>query len=519
MTQPSDGGETLRREQRGLFHNTLAAVTGQAGAMVFGLGAMAITTRLLGAGGYGRLTVFFMALGVANQLLLAWPNLATVRFGREAMARGAGLGPTLWARTRLYLAGAGAAAALIAAGRDPLGAYLGLGPAGPWLLLAYALLLAMVEGLAVGFQAAGWFRSMAAVGAGVKLLNFLLLAALLWAAGRGQPSQVLCAHLVSLGAVLAVAALASRPLWQGAAGAPGLGRSMAAYAWPMTMAGLGNLVAEWAGPAVLNACRPIEDVGAYGVACQAATMAGGLRAAVAAVAWPLVMSLAAQRREDALRWYLDDLCMAMAALAGLGLAVAAMAAEAIPWVFGPEFQASVAPCQILLAGVGFTFVYAWVHTVASATGRVRDVSLATVAMALVTLAGGALLAPRLGPPGMALATLAAFAVQAALAVAVVNGVAGLRGARPGRRYGALLGLATALAVAGVGACAPAPALRLGLMAAAVAAWAAALRWSGAIQRPSLEPIRQLALPAPAARSLAWAVRLLSRPGPESGVRP
>ena len=107
MTQQPSDGETLRREQRGLFHNTLAALAGQAGAMVFGLGAMAATTRLLGAGGYGRLTVFFMALGVANQLLLSWPNLAMVRFGREAMAQGQGVGPALRARAakdcRLYL--------------------------------------------------------------------------------------------------------------------------------------------------------------------------------------------------------------------------------------------------------------------------------------------------------------------------------------------------------------------------------------------------------------------------------
>jgi len=519
MTQQPSDGETLRREQRGLFHNTLAALAGQAGAMVFGLGAMAATTRLLGAGGYGRLTVFFMALGVANQLLLSWPNLAMVRFGREAMAQGQGVGPALRARARLYFAGAAVVTALVCALHAPLGAYLGLGRMGPWLLLAYALLLAPVEGLTAGFQAAGWFRCMAAVGAGVKLLNFALLGLLWLAARQAEPGDVLARHLVSLAVVFAVGAAVARPLWRGQAAAPALARRMAAYAWPVTLAGLGNVVAEWAGPAVLKACRSIEDVGAYGVACQAATMTGGLRAAAAAVAWPLVMSLAAQRRDRALQWYLDDLCRAVAALTGLGLAAAAMAAEAIPWVFGPAFRLSVAPSQMLLASVGFSVIFAMTQNVASACERVRAASLATLVLAVVSLGGGALLAPRFGPTGMAAATLAAFAVQAALGVAVANSVGSLRGAAPGRRYAALLGMAPALAVAGVGAWAPAPALRLGLMAAVVVAWTGAARWSGVIPRGALEPLRQVDLPPLAARLLEWAMRLISPPSPPSEARP
>ena len=100
MTKTPHPESLAERERRGVFRNVATTAFGQAGAIVFGLGAMVVTTRLLGPSGYGSLAVFFMVLGVVTQVALSWPNAAVVRFGRVEIER---YRYCLWQTTSVYL--------------------------------------------------------------------------------------------------------------------------------------------------------------------------------------------------------------------------------------------------------------------------------------------------------------------------------------------------------------------------------------------------------------------------------
>ena len=508
----ADHADLLERETRGLFGNALALGLGQGGVLVFGFGAMVLTTRLLGVESYGRLTVFFMCLGVATQLLIGWPNLAVVRFGREDLAARRDLGPTFWGRLLLYLVcGVGAAVALFAF-RGPLGRYLGLGAWGVALLVGYALLLSALEMLQAVFQALGRFRVVAVLGASAKLLNFLLVLGLFLAVRKSGAPTVIGLHLAALALVLIVAvALTTRaPVGRPREPALGRARAMAGYAWPVLLGGLAGVVVEWVDTVVLKACGSMAQVGAYGAAYQAVNALGGLRAAAVIVLWPYVMSLAVEGRRETLRWYLDDFLPAGTILLGLALTVVAVCAEAMPLLFGADFRGAVWPCQVLVAGVAFTGIFYMLHNVATAFDRVRRVAVVTVVMAVVNLVGDVLLVPRLGPMGAALSTLVAFAVSALLMVRVVNGVAELRGEAPGRRYLAAFALAPALAVPAVRLGIDAPWGRVAACLGLFAAWAAAVRLSGAFRPEALDRLDRIALPRPARWALNAACAALGR---------
>ena len=511
-TGEADHAELIERETRGLFRNAVALGLGQGGVLAFGLGAMVLTTRLLGLEGYGRLTVFFMCLGVVTQLVIGWPNLAVVRFGRVDLAARREIGPTFWGRLLLYLlCGVGGAGALLVF-RGPLGRYLGLGPWGVDLLIGYALLLSAVEMLQAVFQALGRFRVVAVLGACVKFLNFLLVLGLFLSVRKSGAPTVIGLHLASLACVLVVAVWLTTRAAVGRVREMDAGRvrAMAAYAWPVLFGGLAGVVVEWVDTIVLKACGPMAEVGAYGAAYQAVNALGGLRAALVTVLWPYVMSLAVEGRRETLSWYLDDFLPAGTILLGLGLAVTGVCAEAMPLLFGADFRGAVWPCQVLVAGVAFTGIFFMLQNVANAFDRVKSVAVITVVMAVVNLVGDVALVPRLGPMGAALSTLIAFAVSAFLIVRVVNGIAEIRGDAPGRRYLAAGALAPALAVPAVRLAISAPWVRVAVCLGAVALWAVAVRLSGAFRPETLDRLDRIALPRPARWALSAACAVLGR---------
>lgn len=489
----------------------MASCMGQGGVILFGFGAMMATTRLLGAEGYGRLTVFFMALNVITKLLLGWPNIALVRFGRQDEAAGLGAGPVFWTRACMFLPCVAAAAAGAALFRSPLAAFLDMGEAGAWVLLAYAVLLGGVEMLTAAFQALGRFRLMAALPAAFKFLKCALLAGLYFAVTRqSDVGTVLSLHVASVGFVFAwgvCAALRSGlgpPRFDAARA-----RRIAAYAWPAVFGGAALWVVAWVDTLVLRAFAPMEELGIYGAAYQSVYVLGGLRAAVTAVLWPFVMSLAAGGRTASLRRLLDEMLPAAAVLAGLGLAVVGAGAELMPVLFGAEFAPGVLPCQTLVAGVAFTIVGALAAQVSNAFDRVGRVAAVSFAMAGVNLAGDLLLVPIMGAQGAALSTLAAFAVAAALGIRVVNGIREVSGAS-GRRYLALACLAPALAVPAVGAAAPSLGWRLAAYGFVLLVWTFAMRLGGVVSSEALGKLGEIDLPGPARWALAAAEAVLVR---------
>ena len=512
MSQGScEHGEILQRVRRGLFRNALTASIGQGGVILFGLGAMAVTTRLLGAEGYGRLTVFFMALGIVTQLGLSWANPGLVRFGREDMKSGAGVGPTFWARIGVYFLSAAVVTCALFLLREQVASYLDLGRHGARILLVYALLLTCVEMLTAAFQAMGRFRAMAALPACWKFLNFLFLLVLFVAvARRSDTSAVLTTHVAALACVLlgAVVAVASTPV-----GRPHFDlsrmRRMASYAWPIVFGGLANVVVEWIDTIVIRAYRPLAELGAYGAAYQSVNALGGVRVAVVAVLWPFIMSLAVAKRHETLRWYLDDLLVAASILIGLAHAVAGAAAEAMPLLFGSEFAPGVLPCQTLVAGVAFTCVYALLYNVANAYDRVKYVVAVSLVTAGVNLTCDLVLVPTMGPMGAALSTLAAFASGALLCVAVVNGIAPVRGDTPRRRYYALLGLLPAVAIPAMAAGIGSVVARVAAFTIAMGVWCAVVRWTGCFKRSTVERLYEIDFPAPVLAALRGVCAVLA----------
>jgi len=510
-TEARLSSELLERDRSRLASHVGLSVSGQAAAFAAGLACMVLTTRLLGPAGYGRLEVFFMLVAVLSQVVVGWPNLGLVRYGREEFARRRSLAESFTARAALFAVSLMVAAALLAGLRHPLAEYLDLATA-PRLLLLYVAFNEAFFAFGRVFQVVSRFRAYALTTVGVQGLKFLLiLVAFVLLGWPATVARLIQVQIVAVGAVLALGGLALpwRSLLPLRLDLAAL-RRMFSYSWPLMLGGLSVLVVDWVDLAVIKEYRPAQEVGWYAVSYRPLVILAHLRVAFIGAVLPLMVSLAVERRHGSLRWFLDEGLPQVAWTVGLLCILGAALMEAIPLILGRPYGPSVVPAQVLLAGVGFSVVSALHAALLRALDRVRPTVAVGLALAGLNLVLDLWLVPRLGTIGAATATAAAFALSGTLYFPLVNRVESLRGGAPRRRYATLFGLAGPLLLAGCVVFLPDPAWRLTACAALLLGSAGMARWAGVFRPSTLEKLEGLAMPRPARTATRWFFRILGR---------
>lgn len=487
------------RDQRGIFGSVGFTVAGQGAAFAAGFLCMVLTTRLLGPEGYGKLAVFFMALE-CGALLISWPNLGLVRFGREELAKERSFGRAFAARMALYAGCVLVAAALVIGFERPLAEYLGIDVQAPeLLLLGYLMVNELIFALRAAFQTASAFRAYAVVSAGVRVLNLVFIALIfVLLARRATVPGIIGAQLASLGVVL-VAALIWLP-WplvrKGVVEGAAVARNIR-YSWPLMFWSLASLVVNWTGLVVVKRFGPPEEVGWYAVAWQAVTVLTALQVAAVNAVTPLLMSLAVEKRHERLTAYVEDALPQIAWAIALGCVVLAAAAEAIPLLLGKAYAPAVVPTQVLMAGVAFSAFASFQEALAKALDRVKVTAAIMAVLAVLNVALSLYLVPRLGAVGAALAATAAFALSALLYAPVVESFRALHSCGSSQRCVAYSGLLAPIFVAVAAVTLPGALRRLTATAAILVVWLALARGLRIFRADTMDRLRDVRMPAAA----------------------
>ena len=487
----------IARDKQGLLGNVSMTVSGQAAGFAAGLVCTIVTARLLGPEGYGRLVLFFMFYTILAQIIVGWPNVGFVRFGREELGRDGAMSRTFWARILLFIPSFGIAALLVLFLRNRLGEYLGIGHAAALLLLYVGLNEAILLMRGV-FQTAGRFRAYGLITFAMRALKLpAILLAFALLASRVGVVEIIAAHVVSV-AIVAIGValfLPWRQLLPVRAGGKALHR-LIAYSWPFMLAGLSVLVVDWVDLAVIKHFRPAVELGQYAVAYQPITVMMHLCLAFVGAVLPLLVSLAVEQQHRTLTWYLDEALPQIAWVVGIACTLAAAAAEAIPLLLGRGYVQSVMPCQVLMAGMAFSVVAALQVALAQAMDRVRAAAIVMLVLAALNVGLDLLLVPRIGILGAGAATTAAFALSGLLYFPLLNAIPYLRGSAPRRRYATLLGLAPPLGFAAIAVTLKAPALRLMGCAAILVVSAGAAYGIGVFRMTTLDRLEKVRMPRP-----------------------
>ncbi|MEZ5318294.1 MAG: polysaccharide biosynthesis C-terminal domain-containing protein [Vicinamibacterales bacterium] len=407
-----------------------------------------LLAHVLSPADLGRFLVLRSVVGVAG--LAAQGGLGPVGLRRIAGAAGDAAARHGVVASVLPLAAAGAVVAavltaggVVAAGFAPVEA----GAAG--ILVVAAALSPVLADLARGLDLT---RAAVAIERGLAtLLEVVVLAVVLFRLrGSGDPfasfREVLV--VIAIVAVVPVLLLAWRvaraappvanatPVASGPAAPASVAearesrvpaRTLVAESWPVTVNGL-----LWRGLGevdlwLVGGLAGAPAAGVYGIAMRlAAALQGPVAIGAYALAPPIARHHAAGRRDAlesllrrAARW------MTLGSVAGYA-AVAAIGADGLARIFGADYGRAWPLFLVLGLGQVVNAICGLGGTTLLMIGRPRALMGISLACSAITIGGGWLLIPHLGPMGAALATAAGVVVQNALMVGAVRRYAGVR---------------------------------------------------------------------------------------------
>jgi O-antigen/teichoic acid export membrane protein len=382
-----------------------------------------LVERRLGDEDFGRYTFYLAAFMLLDSLV----DFGTGAVAVQRTAGEPGSVPEVLAAARRIRLVAGALGVAIVGG----GAFLLREPDAGWILLASLYPVTHVYELS-----ATVFRNRIAWGVPVAVRAYASaasLAAVLALLGLGARSPGLFLAGLAAGSASANLVLhrASRPHLPRERAREVPWRPVLLAAAPLGLAGLCQQAYFYVDNLFVRALVGRVELGHYNVAVRVLSIAimVAVYAALVALPW-LKREHAAGRLGPAVA----RLGQPLVAAAGLGAGLLAPQGGLLLSIFGPEFRAAAPSLAWLLAAAVCVHAGAPAMTALVATGRTGSVLRVAAAGLVVNLVGNALLVPRLGIDGAAIATLATEGgvVLGALIALSRAGVRGLGGAAPWR---------------------------------------------------------------------------------------
>jgi O-antigen/teichoic acid export membrane protein len=334
-----------------------AMLASRAATLVIGLVGIALTTRLIGARGYGLLAAVTVLSTLIFTITVAWTNVSVHRYGREELELHGNMSRLTWNRAIIAAPLVAICVAIMLVLK-----LIHLVPSSmTWelvaLILGSSLILILTDHLTGLLEAAGKMKTSAAR---LVLGQFLYTAAIaaLFVGNAGVSAELVIA--LSIAAPLLVAVLTVPIVWK--VGVLPLAwnrillRRMLWLSVPMIGLMLGQYVLSSIDIFVLGLFRSQADVGIYFVAYQGFTRLSSLAVSVTSVLVPLFVSLELGGRSPVILRYLErsvpQALFILSVLGGVGVAILPLVFEPI---FGAAFAPAVTPMAILTIGLIFLY--------------------------------------------------------------------------------------------------------------------------------------------------------------------
>jgi O-antigen/teichoic acid export membrane protein len=389
-----------RRVRRSLFNSASGLATSAAAYLVIGC--------FVAPAEYGHAAII-LATGGLFTIAVDWCGSVMMRYGPEELARDGTLRRTL--ATRLVFAVPALALTLPGV---PLYLALARGWPAPLLALTVFWLLA-----SAAFGVAQWSAVAAQRFGTLMVANTLvrstppLVVLALVAAGQAVTAERLAAATVggfALGALVLFGAL--RTLLGLTRPDRALLSAMWRFSLPSLIAAPSLAAMTYVDPLVLQRWVSHADVGRYQLAYLAVTLFGMLGASLNSVLSPELVHHAAQGRADRIERYRCRVQPRMAIGLGLCAFAAALLVAPVARAILPTRWAAAANTAAILTVAGGFMIGVWsYHPLVTVTDSTWALQLASMASAAINVALDLALAPRFGTVGVALANVAAWAVQ------------------------------------------------------------------------------------------------------------
>ncbi|MHA1564807.1 MAG: oligosaccharide flippase family protein [Alphaproteobacteria bacterium] len=360
---------------------------------------------------FGRYSLVFSILQVVGAALLAWPNQALLRFGREEFVAHASIKSTLGNRLALHGVMLALVLPLAALAAPWLAAWTGIPTPPLRAALLLGLLLIPLSDLAnfaalatnnlVGYGLVPLVLRLSQLGSVLLILAFVAPTWPLLIAGT------LLGY--ALGAIIGFARIPRRAIAGLRPTLRGAGRLLA-YSWPIPFAGLSAALINWMDLWFLRHFLAVGDVGVYAWAYHVVFLATALLVPLSAVLAPRAVD-SEVATDAAAKLGLMNICFATTAIAAailpLILMMLFLGASALPL---GAYAGAIQPLLLLATGTALQFAMAQIEpTLLARQAFVRGLVAALILTAAINALANWLFIPIWGTTGAALATILAYA--------------------------------------------------------------------------------------------------------------
>ncbi len=360
---------------------------------------------------FGHYSLVLSILQVVGAALLAWPNQALLRFGREEYVAEASIRRTLGNRIALHVAMLLVVLPLAAFAAPRIAGWAGLQTAPLRAALLLGLFLIPLSDMA-NFAALATNRY---VGYGLVplVLRLSQLASVVLILLFVAPTWPLLVTgtLVgyALGAVLGFARIPRRAIAGTRPVLRGAGRLLA-YSWPIPFAGLSAALINWMDLWFLRHFLGVAEVGVYAWAYHVVFLATALLVPLSAVLAPHAVDTEVSTNSGAQRDLMKVTFAASAIAAAIlpvGVMLLFLGASALRL---GAYAAAIQPLLLLATGTALQFAMAQIEpTLLARKAFVRGLVVALILAATTNAIANWLLIPIWGPSGAALATILGYA--------------------------------------------------------------------------------------------------------------
>jgi len=419
------------QQGKGFVRNFVGVSLGNYGAIALSFALNVILTRTLGAEQFGRLALLIMAVQILGCVISNWTLTALVRFGSQEFVRSGSLAESFWARACIVVPWLLVAATVLAIVREPAAAYLTIPVWALWVVFGYFLLSNLLLTVGAVFQACQRMDHYAVTLFMDKALAILGILFLPSALAHDPVMILVCYALSSLFVSIWAVAMLGLDVFLPVRVTSDAVRSLWRFSVPMIISTWVIIFgAQWIDFAVIKHYRPFADLGLYSLASQVAGVVQQITIISSSLLLPHFSVLIERQQQSEIKTIVEK-AMPYGFL-GFSVLLSAMvlfAPVGIPVIFGPNFAGAVWPLTLLMVATMGLALFNTFSPLISAHGSNWSITGILLVSVSVNLIANLLLIPSYGINGAAVARALAYAIAAAMMLALIQnrfGVATLR---------------------------------------------------------------------------------------------
>lgn len=405
-----------------LFWDCIFVSTGKATLILLTLFSVALSTRLLGVAGYGKLSLFISVVQLFFLAGMSWTGTAMIRFGKEELVLNKKINKTFWSRSIILFPISLLIVSLVFVLRDRIFLYVGINSGLlVTLIVIYLLCLIAADYRQYLLQSVKKLKSYSIMQPFEKLLVILGLCLIMIKLLPASVSMVIIIFIIANVVTSVYIFIQIRRYLFPVIFDFSYIKKILTFSYPLILGTINTYLFYWMGVILINKFMTVKDVGIYSLAKNGAEVIEQITMSTTVITIPMVISFVCNKKEHLVERYVHRVIPYGILLVVLVMSILiAISRPLITILGGREFAGAAFPFTGLLVGYTASGISSMYTPLIINYGLIKQSVVMDTIGILANILLGYLLIPRIGINGAVIGVFATFYLWAILRMYIVR---------------------------------------------------------------------------------------------------